>query len=109
MQTSESARPYLLLPLHNPWRGRVLSTNQYQPNSSLSGYYLKLVLTEEGWGAISKEQEILQRYQLSAALHLDGKVDTSASSGDGGAIDPNVPHACSIAITGDLDFPQTSF
>jgi filamentous hemagglutinin family protein len=72
-----------------PLVGRVLLTNQYQPNSSLSGD-IEVTDTQQGrWGAIfvgggagNPSVAINSR----GSITLNGTVNTSSSSGDGGAI-----------------------
>ncbi|MEH2237567.1 two-partner secretion domain-containing protein [Nostoc sp.] len=87
-----------------PLAGRVLLTNQYQPNSLLSGD-IQVTQTLQGeWGGIfmnggagNPSVFITSR----GGITLDGTVKTSSSSGDGGAISLTAAH--DINITGDLD------
>jgi filamentous hemagglutinin family protein len=71
-----------------PLAGRVLLTNQYQPNSSLSGD-IQVTDTQRGrWGAISMDGGAGNpsvAINSRGAIALDGTVKTS-SFGDGGAI-----------------------
>jgi filamentous hemagglutinin family protein len=72
-----------------PLVGRVLLTNQYQPNSSLSGD-IQVTDTQQGrWGAIfmsggAGNPSVV--INSRGSITLDGTVNTSSSSDDGGAI-----------------------
>ena len=87
-----------------PLTGRVLLTNQYQPNSSLSGD-IQVTNTQQGgpWGAIftnggagNPSVAINSR----GGITLKGTVRTSSSFGDGGAI---ALTAFDNITTGDLN------
>ncbi|MEH1839517.1 MAG: filamentous hemagglutinin N-terminal domain-containing protein, partial [Nostoc sp.] len=73
-----------------PLAGRLLLTNQYQPNSSLSGDIQVTQTLEEGWGAIFMDGGAGNPSVVinsRGGITLDGTVKTSSSSGDdGGAI-----------------------
>ncbi len=72
-----------------PLAGRVLLTNQYQPNSSLSGD-IQVTDTQQGqWGAISVAGGVASpsvAINSRGSITLDGTVDASSISGDGGNI-----------------------
>ena len=72
-----------------PLAGRVLLTNQYQPNSSLSGD-IQVTDTQQGrWGAISMDGGAGNpsvAINSRGGITLDGTVNTSSSSGNGDAI-----------------------
>ncbi|MEH1945250.1 MAG: filamentous hemagglutinin N-terminal domain-containing protein [Nostoc sp.] len=72
-----------------PLAGRVLLTNQYQPNSSLSGDIQVTQSLQGEWGAIFMDGGAGNpsvAINSRGGITLDGTVKTSSSSGDGGAI-----------------------
>ncbi|MEQ8970416.1 MAG: filamentous hemagglutinin N-terminal domain-containing protein [Coleofasciculus sp. C1-SOL-03] len=86
-----------------PLAGRVLLTNQYQPNSLLSGDIEVTQTLEGGWGAIymnggAGNPSVV--INSRGGITLDGPVRTSSSFGDGGAI---ALTAFDNITTGDLN------
>jgi len=72
-----------------PLAGRLLLTNQYQPNASLSGDIQVTQTLENGWGAIFMAGGAgIPAVALNSrgGITIDGIVNTSSDSSNGGAI-----------------------